>query len=90
MVLLQKFGLALGLFIVGIALDSAGFIEAVAGEPLPVQPPSALGAIRWAVGPIPMLCLILGIGLTLFYPINRDRHAEIMLRLHEKKSQANR
>lgn len=86
MVLLQKFGLALGLFLVGISLESSGFREAVAGEALPDQPLEALDAIRWAIGPIPTLCLIVGIGLTWFYPINRHRHAEIMLRLSEKKA----
>lgn len=86
MVLLQKFGLALGLFLVGIALESAGFIEATAGQALPDQPLSALNAIRWAIGPIPTVCLIAGIGLTLFYPINRQRHDEIMLKLSERKN----
>ena len=85
MVLLQKFGLALGLFFVGIALESAGFIEATAGEALPDQPLSALNAIRWAIGPIPAVCLIAGIALTLFYPINRQRHDEIMLKLSARK-----
>ncbi|MEM9136540.1 MAG: MFS transporter [Cyanobacteria bacterium P01_F01_bin.42] len=88
MVLLQKFGLALGLFFVGIALDSAGFIEAVAGEtPLPSQPVSALTAIRWTVGPIPTICLAFGIGLTCFYPLNRARHEEIKLQLNQRKSE---
>ena len=88
MVLLQKFGLALGLFLVGIALEGAGFEEAVSGQPLPVQPDSALDAIRFAIGPIPTLCLILGLVLTFFYPITREKHAEIMLKLSERKAQA--
>ncbi|HLO84427.1 MAG TPA: MFS transporter [Nostocaceae cyanobacterium] len=85
MVLLQKFGLALGLFIVGNVLEKYGFKESVAGQPIPVQPESALLAIRYTVGIIPAICLILGIVLTYFYPITREKHAEIMLKLKEKR-----
>ena len=85
MVLLQKFGLALGLFLVGIALETSGFQEATQGQPLPVQPESALQAIRIAVGPLPTLSLIGGLFLTYFYPISREVHAEIMLKLKERR-----
>lgn len=87
MVLLQKFGLAFGLFIVGNALQASGFKESVAGQnTLPIQPESALNAIRIAVGPIPVICLICGLILTYFYPITREKHAEIMLKLKERKN----
>ncbi len=85
MVLLQKFGLAFGLFLVGNALQVSGFKESVAGSPLPIQPESALFAIRIAVGPIPTVCLICGLVLTYFYPITREMHAEIMLKLKERQ-----
>lgn len=85
MVLLQKFGLAAGLFMVGQALDAAGFIESVAGAPIPQQPDSALLAIRLAIGPIPTLVLILGLVLAYFYPITREVHAEILLKLRERQ-----
>ncbi len=43
MVLLQKFGLAFGLFLVGNALQASGFKETVVGQnTLPIQPDSAL------------------------------------------------
>ncbi|MBN3909738.1 MAG: MFS transporter [Nostoc sp. NMS1] len=85
MVLLQKFGLAFGLFLVGNALQVSGFKESVAGSPLPIQPESALLAIRVAVGPIPTFCLLCGLVLTYFYPITREMHAEIMLKLKERQ-----
>ena len=88
MVLLQKFGLALGLFLVGLSLQAAGFKEAVAGMPLPSQPPSAVDAIRLAVGPVPTISLILGLVLTYFYPITKEVHAEVMLKLAERKRNA--
>jgi GPH family glycoside/pentoside/hexuronide:cation symporter len=86
MVLLQKFGLAFGLFLVGNTLQAYGFKEAVAGQStLPVQPESALLAIRIAVGPIPTVCLIAGLILTYFYPITREIHAEVILKLQEQR-----
>ncbi|MBD2209520.1 MFS transporter [Nostoc linckia FACHB-104] len=89
MVLLQKFGLAFGLFLVGNALQVYGFKEAVAGQTsLPTQPESALLAIRLAVGPLPTVCLIAGLVLTYFYPITREMHAEIMMKLQQRREKA--
>ncbi len=85
MVLLQKIGLALGLFLVGIALELAGFKAQVPGEELPVQPESALWAIRIAIGPLPAIFLIISLVLAYFYPLSRTVHAEIIMRLQERK-----
>lgn len=86
MVLLQKFGLAFALFIVGIALDLSGFIERVQGQPIPTdQPASALLAIRLAIGPIPTIALIGGVILAYFYPITESIHQEIRLKLAKRK-----
>ncbi|MDF5716938.1 MAG: MFS transporter [Rhizonema sp. NSF051] len=85
MVLLQKFGLAIGLFVVGNSLQASGFKETVAGQPLPIQPESALQAIRIAAGPLPTIFLICGLVLTYFYPITREIHAEILLKLKERQ-----
>lgn len=86
MTLLQKVGLAVGLFLVGQGLAIAGFIEATPGQPLPTQPNSALLAIRLAIGPLPTLSLILGLVLAYFYPISREVHSEILLKLRERKA----
>lgn len=85
MVLLQKFGLAFGLFLVGIALDTSGFVKTVAGEAPPIQPESALWAIRFVVAPLPAIILFLGIILAYFYPITREYHAKIRLELDQRK-----
>ncbi|YAF98459.1 MAG: MFS transporter [Nodularia sp. CChRGM 3473] len=85
MVLLQKLGLALGLFLVGNALQAAGFQATIPGQPTPIQPESALLAIRLAVGPLPTFFLICGLFLTYFYPITREMHAEIMLKLKARQ-----
>jgi len=86
MVLLQKIGLAAGLFLVGVVLEISGFMETVPGQPTPTQPPSALLAIRLAIGPLPTLVLIGGLVLAYFYPITREVHAEILLKLRERKA----
>ncbi|MCS6942734.1 MAG: MFS transporter [Geminocystis sp.] len=85
MVLLQKFGLALGLFLVGVALEMAGFIKATPGEPRPLQPASALWAIRFTVALLPAIILTIGIILAYFYPITREVHASILSQLDQKK-----
>lgn len=89
MVLLQKVGLALGLFLVGQALQWSGFVEKVSGQPTPVQPDSALLAIRIAIGPLPTLALVGGVILAYFYPITKEVHAEILLKLQERRTQKN-
>jgi len=88
MVLLQKLALALGLFLVGQVLEQSGFIVADAGQPQPVQPESALLAIRLMVGPLPAIVLVIGLVLAYFYPITREVHAELVMRLEERRSQA--
>lgn len=87
MVLLQKFGLAFGLFLVGNALEASGFKAAVPGQnTLPIQPDSALLAIRFATSILPVFFLICGLVLAYFYPITREIHAEILLKLKERQN----
>lgn len=88
MVLLQKIGLALGLFLVGQSLEWAGFIESVPGQPVPEQPESALLAIRIAIAPLPMLSLIGGLILAYFYPLTREVHQQICLEIAQKQNQS--
>ena len=89
MVLLQKIGLALGLFILGQALSWSGFLEKVTCQPAPVQPDSALFAIRMAIGPLPAIILLLSLVMAYFYPISKEFHAEILQRLQERKAAEN-
>ncbi|HEY9734676.1 MAG TPA: MFS transporter [Trichocoleus sp.] len=82
MTLLQKFGLAGGLFLVGAALESSGFVSESTQ-----QPESALTAIRLFMGPMPMVLLIGALVLTRFYPLTRQAHQEILLKLAERRQQ---
>jgi len=86
MVLLQKFALAFGLFLVGQILQQAGFIERAAGQPEPIQPQSALWAIRLLIGPVPTVVLLIGLLLAYLYPITKEVHAEILLKLQERRN----
>ncbi|TVQ43936.1 MAG: MFS transporter [Gloeocapsa sp. DLM2.Bin57] len=84
MVLTQKVCLALALFLVGVMLELAGFIEQTPGGDIPIQPPSALLAIRIVVSILPAIFLVCGLILARFYPITRDFHNQIRLQLQEK------
>lgn len=85
MVLLQKLGLAIGLFLLGIMLENSGFIQATPCAPPPIQPASALTAIRIAIAPIPATLLLLSLGLAYFYPLTKARHDRIRLELQQRK-----
>lgn len=87
-VLLQKVCLAIAVFLVLKSLDWAGYLKPIANNPPPIQPDAVLFAIRFAIGPLPTLALIAGLILTYFYPITREVHAEILLKLRERKLSA--
>lgn len=82
---LQKFGVAAALFLVGKTLDWAGLIPTVASQAPPIQPDSALLAIRLIIGPMPTLMLIMGLVLAYFYPITRSKHEEIVLSINKNR-----
>jgi glycoside/pentoside/hexuronide:cation symporter, GPH family len=86
MVLLQKMGLAVGIFMLGQALAWSGFQPKIDCQPLPSQPESALTAIRVAIGPIPTVFLIIGVVLAYFYPITKTKHDEILLKIAERRN----
>ena len=84
-VFLQKLGLALGMFISGQILGLNGYIRALPGQPPPVQPESALFAIRLLVGPVGAAILLLSFLAVYLYPITKERHAEIQAQLAARK-----
>jgi GPH family glycoside/pentoside/hexuronide:cation symporter len=86
MVQLQKIAVAISLFLVGKLLDSAGFIPTSSGQLSVTQPESALWAIRWLMGPVPAIVLVGGVIAAYFYPITRNKHGEILLKLIERRN----
>jgi GPH family glycoside/pentoside/hexuronide:cation symporter len=77
MVLLQKAGIALGIFAVGRALSASGYLVPTDAVPVPIQPEATLQAIRLFMGPVPAIILLGSLALAYYYPITRDRHARI-------------
>ena len=85
-VLLQKVCLAIAVFLVLKSLDWAGYVKPLPENLTPIQPDAVLFAIRFSIGPLPTLALICGLVLTYFYPLTREVHAEILLKLKERKN----
>jgi GPH family glycoside/pentoside/hexuronide:cation symporter len=85
-VFVQKMGMALAVFLTGKILAMAGMVSAGGGTIATLQqPPSALLAIRIIIGPLPMLMILSGMIFTYFYPITREVHEEILLKLEARK-----
>ena len=88
-VLLQKVGLALGLFVVGQVLSATGYITPPPGATTPiVQPDSALLAIRVMMGPAAAAVLIAGMFLVGRFPITRASHEQTLRELAARRSPA--
>jgi GPH family glycoside/pentoside/hexuronide:cation symporter len=80
----QKTCVGLGIALTLQALQWYGFD----GSLLPgQQPQSALTALRWMVGPLPTVILLVGILLVYLYPLTKQRHAEILAELARRKAQ---
>jgi GPH family glycoside/pentoside/hexuronide:cation symporter len=84
-VFLQKICLGVAVALVLAGLGWADYVKPGAGVALPVQPDAVLWIVRVAIGPLPTLALIAGLVMAYFYPITREVHAEILLKLAEKK-----
>jgi GPH family glycoside/pentoside/hexuronide:cation symporter len=82
MVLLQKIGLAVGIFLVGQGLALSGYRGDVKETPM-----AAILAIRVSVGPLPTVFLIAGVILAYFYPVTKAYHDEVLLKLADRKNQ---
>ncbi len=87
-VFLQKMGLALGLFISGWALELSGYVNATAADPNPVQPASALLAMRVLIGPAAAAVLLLSFLAVHAYPITREKHAAMRAELERRRAAA--
>jgi GPH family glycoside/pentoside/hexuronide:cation symporter len=86
-VFLQKVCLGIAVFLVLQRLELAGYVQPAQEIAMPVQPDSVLLAIRVSIGPLPTLALLAGMVLAYFYPLTREVHAEILLKLKERRLQ---
>jgi glycoside/pentoside/hexuronide:cation symporter, GPH family len=85
-VFLQKICLGVAVALVLACLDWAKYVKPTDAVQIPVQPDAVLWIIRLAIGPLPTLALIAGLVMAYFYPITREVHAEILLKLAERKN----
>jgi len=83
-VFLQKFGIAIGLFVQGLVLQWSGYITVTDGA-LPVQPDSALMAIRVLTSLVPIIFLILSLIVVYRNPIDAKKLKEIQAELAARR-----
>jgi GPH family glycoside/pentoside/hexuronide:cation symporter len=85
-VFLQKAGAAFLLAIMQWVLQWSGYVIPLdPANPLAVvQPASVLTAIRFMIGPVPAILLVISIILMARYPISRESHAELVEELRLK------
>jgi GPH family glycoside/pentoside/hexuronide:cation symporter len=77
----QKLATGAALWCMGQALALTGYITPDATGSLPYQPEGALLAIRYFVGPIPTVLLILAVVFAWRYPISRESHQAALEKL---------
>jgi GPH family glycoside/pentoside/hexuronide:cation symporter len=77
----QKLATGAALWAMGQSLAMTGYITPETGQPLPVQPAPAVQAIRFFVGPVPVVLLALSIIFAWKYPISRESHQETLKQL---------
>lgn len=73
----QKLATGAAIWAMGQALAIAGYINPPVPGEYPVQPQSAVTAIRLFAGPVPAILLVLAIAFAWRYPISRQKHLEL-------------
>lgn len=81
----QKLATAIALWAMGQALAANGYITPDASGTLPIQPDSAIQAIRFFTGPVPAVLLILAVIFAWNYPISRESHQATLQILAERE-----
>jgi len=82
----QKLATALALWGMGQSLAYTGYITPDASGALPIQPESAVRAIRFFTGPVPAVLLILAVVFAWNYPITRESHQATLRVLAEREA----
>jgi GPH family glycoside/pentoside/hexuronide:cation symporter len=88
-IFVNKIGEMVILTLLPIALRALGYIQPSAGDPAPVQPTTALQALRLMIAILPAFFALLSILVAWKYPLTRARHAEIRRELAERASDGN-
>lgn len=80
----QKLATGAAVWGMGQALAMARYVTPVAGEPLPIQPPAALNAIRIFMGPVPAVLLLLSLLFAWRYSVTRESHQALVEELQSR------
>ncbi|MBI3360711.1 MAG: hypothetical protein HY023_06335 [Chloroflexi bacterium] len=75
------------MWVSGQVLELTGYINEIPGQPTPVQPDSVLTALRFLIGPVLALILLLSFIVVYLYPITKKRHEEIRAQLAARAAQ---
>jgi GPH family glycoside/pentoside/hexuronide:cation symporter len=80
--LVHKVALSLAVVVVPLVLQFTGYKPNIAE-----QTPSALLGLRILMGPVPAVLLCLGILCAIRYPLTRERYAQILREMEERRGQ---
>ena len=78
----RKVAVSISIPLVMLMLEWTGYVANAQ-----VQPHNTIFGLQMLIGPIPAVCLVVGIILAVFYPLNRARHAELRAKLEERRAQ---
>ena len=73
----QKLATGVAVWAMGQALYRAGYVTPTQAIPVPEQSSQVIRVIRWFMGPVPAVLLILSVLFAWFYPITREAHASL-------------
>ena len=85
-VFLQKLGLSLGLAVSSFALDAAGYLNPEVAGAAVTQPDAVLLILRLLVSFVPAALLLVSLPFVYYYPLTRERYAEVRARLDARPS----
>ena len=85
---IQTLALSLGLALSNFALEAAGYVNPDEVGVAVVQPESVLFTLRVLVGLAPAIVLLFSLPLIYYYPITRERYAEIRVQLAARHAEA--
>jgi GPH family glycoside/pentoside/hexuronide:cation symporter len=80
--LFRKVSVSIAIPLALLLLDNSGFISNS-----PTQSSSTINTIRFLMGPLPSIFLAGGIVFAIFYPLSRDRHAEVRKKIAFRKTE---
>jgi len=81
----QKLATGVAVWGMGQALYQAGYVTPTPAVPVPEQSAQVIQVIRWFMGPVPAVLLILSVVFAWFYPITREMHAAMRHQLADKR-----